>query len=233
VHWTLRRKRLNFGKTDASRIQSASIYGDQDRCRRVTSSAESNRNMQTALDYFLSLLPFIWVTLFIVAALCCWVVNLVGAPGNWILIGITLLWLLVGPNQYAIEWPAIVGLTILAIIGEGLEFGASILGAKKLGATRLGAVLSVVGSMVGGLVGVIIAIPIPIIGWIISSILFACIGAMVGTMVGERIKGTENKKNLKIGTAAFAGRLIGTVGKLWLGSVMLAVALVALFVDLI
>jgi len=181
----------------------------------------------------LSLLPYLWLTLFILAALCCWVVNLVGVPGNWILIAIALLWLFIGPKQYAIEWPAIVGLSVLAIIGEGLEFGASILGAKKLGATRLGAVLSVVGSVVGGLMGVIIAIPIPIIGWIISSVLFACIGAMIGAMIGERIKGTENKKNLKIGTAAFAGRLVGTVGKLWCGSVMLAVALVALFVDLI
>ncbi len=189
--------------------------------------------MQAALEYFSSLLPYLWVALFILAALFCWVVNLVGAPGNWILIGITALWFFVGPEQYSIEWPVLVGLTVLAIIGEGLEFGASILGAKKLGATRLGAVLSVVGSMVGGLVGVIIAIPIPIIGWIISSILFACVGAMLGTMIGERIKGTENKKNLKIGTAAFAGRLIGTVGKLWLGSVMLAVAVVALFVDMI
>jgi len=181
----------------------------------------------------LTLLPYLWLTLFILAALCCWVVNLFGVPGNWILIGIAVLWLLIGPEQYAIEWPAIIGLTVLAVIGECLEFGASVLGAKKLGATRLGAVLSVVGSMIGGLVGVIIAIPIPVIGWIISSVMFACIGAMIGAMLGERIKGTENKKNLKIGTAAFAGRLVGTVGKLWLGSVILAVALVALFVDLI
>ena len=179
------------------------------------------------------ILPFVWLTLFILAIFCCWVINLIGAPGNWILIGITILWVIFGPERFAIEWPALIGLTFLAILGEAVEFGASVLGAKKLGATRLGATLSVVGSMVGGLVGVIIAIPIPIIGWIISSILFACVGAMIGTMIGEKIKGTDNKQNLKIGTAAFAGRLLGTVGKLWLGSAMSAVALVALFIELI
>ena len=163
----------------------------------------------------------------------CWILNIVGMPGNWILIAVTILWVIFGPERFSIHWPAFIGLTFLAILGEAVEFGASVLGAKKLGATRLGATLSVVGSMIGGLVGVIIAIPIPIIGWIISSILFACIGAMIGTMIGEKIKGTDNKQNLKIGSAAFAGRLLGTVGKLWLGSAMSAVALVALFIELI
>ena len=73
-------------------------------------------------------------------------------------------------------------LTVLALLGELIEFLASVLGTKKLGGSTRGATLSVIGSMAGGLLGAVFGIPfpIPLVGMLIGSILFASVGAWIG-----------------------------------------------------
>ena len=91
------------------------------------------------------------------------------------------------------------------------------------------ATASLIGSILGGIAGAIFGLPIPIIGWIVGSVLFACVGAMIGATLGERWMGKPIKSSLQIGGAAFIGRMLGTVGKITLGSVMAAVAILGLF----
>ncbi len=174
------------------------------------------------------------VVLFVLALGACWFSNLLGLPGNWIMIGLCAIWYwLVDPaSTWHIGWKFLVLFAVLAGIGELIEFGASVLGTKRVGGSRKAAFWSVVGSIVGGIIGGIFGLPIaiPLIGMVIGSVLFACLGAMVGAMLGENWQGSEINKTVQVGGAAFVGRFVGTVGKIALGSAIMVIATVALFV---
>ena len=66
-----------------------------------------------------------------------------------------------------------------------------------------------------------------------SEILFAGVGAWIGATLGERWVGKPMKESVKIGGAAFLGRLFGTAGKLLVGSTMVVLAIAAPFVPLL
>jgi uncharacterized protein len=82
--------------------------------------------------------------------------------------------------------------------------------------------------MGGGLLGVFVGVPIPIVGSIFGALLFACLGALIGAMFGEMSTGKGLNASWQIGKAAFGGRLAGTLGKVFLGSAMVLVVIVAL-----
>ena len=178
---------------------------------------------------------YVWLTLFILAVLFFWTLNLVGLPGNWLIVIIAIFWTLIGPAGYQFHWAISVALGVLALVGELLEFLTSVLGTKKLGGSTRGATLSVIGSIVGGLLGAIFGIPfpIPLVGMLIGSVLFAGVGAWVGASLGEKWIGKSTRESLKIGGAAFVGRLLGTAGKLLVGSTMVVLAIAAPFVPLL
>lgn len=174
---------------------------------------------------------YVWIALFILVVLAFWVTNLFGMPGNWFIILTVIVWIWLGPQRapFDVGWYHVLVLVILAAIGELLEFGASVAGTNRMGGSKVGATASLVGSILGGIAGAVFGLPIPIIGWIIGSVLFACLGAMIGATLGERWMGKPMKSSLKIGGAAFVGRMLGTVGKITLGSVMAIVAILGLF----
>jgi uncharacterized protein YqgC (DUF456 family) len=174
---------------------------------------------------------YVWLTLFILLVMTFWLLNLIGIPGNWMIVAISLLWIIIGPSDYRFSWIVIVVLVILALIGEAIEFGASVVGTKKLGGSGRGAALSVVGSIVGGIVGAFfgIPVPIPLVGMLIGSLLFAAMGAWIGATIGEKWVVKPMKESVQIGGAAFAGRLLGTLGKLVVGSTMVAISIAAPF----
>ncbi len=178
---------------------------------------------------------YVWLTLFIVLVILFWGLNLVGLPGNWLIVAIALLWMFVGPASYQFHWGILIALTLLAIIGELIEFLTSVLGTKKLGGSNRGATLSVVGSIVGGMAGAAFGIPfpIPLVGMLIGSILFAGVGAWIGATLGERWVGKPLNESVKIGAIAFLGRLLGTAGKLMVGSTMVVLAIAAPFVPIL
>lgn len=148
------------------------------------------------------------------------------------IVAIAILWAIVGPSDYRFHWAIPIALIVLALLGELIEFLASVMGTKKLGGSTRGATLSVIGSMAGGLIGAIFGIPfpIPLVGMLVGSILFAAIGAWVGASIGEKWVGKPIKESLKIGGAAFVGRLLGTIGKLVMGSTMAVISIAAPFI---
>ncbi|MEL7498072.1 MAG: DUF456 domain-containing protein [Planctomycetota bacterium] len=177
------------------------------------------------------ILIYIWLTLFIVILVLFWTTNLLGVPGNWLLLAAALVWMFIGPSDFRFGWFAIIMLLLLAGLGELIEFGASVVSTKRLGGTNRGATCSLVGSIVGGIAGAFLGIPIPIplIGMVIGSILFAGIGAWIGATIGERWAGKSVQESVQIGGAAFLGRILGTVGKVVIGLVMVVFTVVSMF----
>ena len=175
---------------------------------------------------------YVWLILFILSIIGFWVLNFFGLPGNWLIVIAAELWVCLGTSDYVFSWFLVLLLLVLALIGEGIEFAASVLGTKKMGGSSRGATLSVVGAIIGGILGAVmgVPIPIPIVGILIGSILFASGGAMIGAMIGEQSQGKTLKESAKIGGAAFIGRLLGTVGKITVGSSMAVLSIIAPFI---
>ena len=71
-------------------------------------------------------------------------------------------------------------------------------------------------------------LPIPVVGSVVAILLFASGGALAGAMLGERWKGRDWESSWQVGHASFWGRLLGTVGKLAVGTMIVVVVAAAL-----
>jgi hypothetical protein len=83
--------------------------------------------------------------------------------------------------------------------------------------------LALLGSLTGAVLGVIIGLPIPLAGSVVAAVLFAALGALAGAMAGELWAGKNLLASWHIGKLAFWGRLAGTLGKVLIAAVMIAV----------
>ncbi|PIE03640.1 MAG: hypothetical protein CSA81_01185 [Acidobacteria bacterium] len=154
------------------------------------------------------------IVLFILLSTGCLFLTVIGLPGNWIMI------LLAGILQYLDRWlvPEQDGPTfglwvfvcciLLAILGELLEYLASVLGVKKFGGTRRGMIGSILGGIAGALFGVMI--PFPIIGSIIGAIIGTFLGAWIGEAGGSL---APCKDSLVPATGATIGKVLGILSK--------------------
>ena len=172
----------------------------------------------------------IGVFVIVLGVIVCWGLTLMGMPGNWCIVLLALLYeLLIAPaGQMQLGWPIIGLLAVLAMIGEVLEFATGAVGVAKTGGSRRSAAIALVGSFVGGIMGAAVGLPIPVAGPIIGVLLFASVGALLGAVVGEYSVRRELRGSLKVGAAAFLGRMFGSVGKAIVGGVMVAMFLVSL-----
>ena len=159
-----------------------------------------------------------------------WLSQLVGLPGNWIIVAAAAAyaWWTPPDTRTAIGWDTVIALGALAALGEVLEFAAAAMGVSKAGGSRRGAMLALAGSIVGGIVGLVVGLPIPVVGSLAAALVFGGLGALVGAMLGEGWKGRDFDASLEVGKAAFVGRLLGTLAKMIVGSVMVVVVLAAL-----
>lgn len=101
-------------------------------------------------------------------------------------------------------------LVLLTLFSIGVDYLASTLGAKKLGATWKG----MTGAVVGAIVGLFFSLPGILLGPFIGAFLFEFIGDY------------EFKKALKAGLGAFLGLLAGAVGKFAIAVVMITLFLI-------
>lgn len=168
-----------------------------------------------------------------VLALAGWLLNVLGMPGNWILVALGGACYWFRPESYMTHMALLTLASMIAVagLGELLEFVASALGAKRQGATTRGTALAILGSVVGAIAGLFFgtAIPIPIVGNVIGSLLLGAAGAFAGAIAGERWAGKDWDTSLQIGSAAFWGRLLGTIGKVVCGTVVCAVFMAAVW----
>lgn len=134
-----------------------------------------------------------------------------------------------GPDQGRLDigWGVVIALFLFAVVGELIELLTAALGAKRAGASKRGAILALIGSLVGGVIGMFVGIPIPVIGPLVGAVLCGGVGALAGAVLGEQWKGRAMNESLRIGHAAFWGRLFGTLGKTLVGAVMLVLVISA------
>ncbi|NJD32115.1 MAG: DUF456 family protein [Gammaproteobacteria bacterium] len=112
-----------------------------------------------------------------------------------------------------VSWITLTLLGLLMLASFAIDFVATALGAKRVGATRL----AVVGAMVGTLGGVFLGFP----GLIL--------GPFAGAVAGELISHGKMDQATRAGLATWMGLLFGTLAKLALVFTMLGVFALAYF----
>jgi len=167
---------------------------------------------------------YLWALLLVATCCVVWLLNLVALPGNWLIVGGAALfaWLMPENAVGGMTWTTVAVLLGLAIVGELVEFAAGAAGAAKQGASKRGVALAMIGAIVGSVLGLAVGAPIPLVGSFIMALLGGAAGAFAGAYLGETWKGRPEVDRVAVGRGAFAGRIWGTVGKLAVGAIMLA-----------
>jgi uncharacterized protein YqgC (DUF456 family) len=154
-------------------------------------------------------------TLYVLGALCV-VIGLVGVvlpalPGTLlIVIGLGLAAWAEGFTRVGMG--TLVAIGLIGALSYGIDFAAAALGAQRLGATRhamVGAALGTVAGLFLGLPGIVL-------------------GPFVGAVVGEWIVNRDLRRAGHAGVAAWVGFALGTVVKVGVAFVMVAMFLAAL-----
>lgn len=177
-------------------------------------------------------MTIVWAILLVCVLLIAWLTNVLGLPGNWLMLAIAVVYWILRPegSGVTIGLPVLVIMAMLAGLGELLELILSSAGVTKAGGAKRSAGYAIVGSIAGGFLGVIIGVPIPVFGPIIGSLLFGSLGAMAGAIYGEVSSGETYSQAFEIGKAAFVGRALGTLAKMLVGLAMVGAAIVGLVV---
>ncbi|MFC3551764.1 DUF456 domain-containing protein [Lysobacter cavernae] len=112
-----------------------------------------------------------------------------------------------------VGWGMLVVLGLLTLLSLGIDFLATALGAKRVGASRLALLGAVIGTFAGlafGLAGVFV-------------------GPFVGALTGELIHGRQVHQAARVGFGTWLGILAGVVLKLGLACAMLGLFAFAWF----
>lgn len=146
----------------------------------------------------------------ILLAVC--LLQIVGLPGNWIVLAIVVLWKLVGPDATTVDvtWFFILAAAIIAGIGEIMEWLAQIKLGGKFGSSAKGNW----GGIIGSFIGAIILLPL-FFGF--GAILGALAGAYAGCFIVEFICKRRLYQAHKAAWGAFVGRFLGMGLKLGIG----------------
>ena len=161
------------------------------------------------------MIDYIIMALFLVLSLSGLVSLVFGLPGNFIILGASVLYGWYGGFR-EITVRVIIILVVLALAGELIEFLLGILGAKKYESSNR----AVVGSIVFGIMGGIMGAPFFFgIG--------AVIGAFAGAILMELTQGKKMDDAIKSGWGAFLGRVAGTISKGAVGIAMIAITVTA------
>jgi uncharacterized protein len=162
---------------------------------------------------------YVVLAFYLLFALAGLVSLIFGLPGNFIILGGSLLYGWYG-GFHEITVRIIFILIVLALAGELIEFLLGIVGAKKYRSSNR----AIVGSIVFGIIGGIIGAPF-FFG--IGAVIGAFAGAFAGAIAVELTQGKKMDEALKSGWGAFIGRVAGTISKGAIGIAMIAVTLTA------
>ncbi|MEM9166433.1 MAG: DUF456 domain-containing protein [Planctomycetota bacterium] len=151
--------------------------------------------------------------------------TLVSLPGTWLLLGTGLLcwWLVPGVSEGPGGWWWIAAAGVLVLVGEAIEFLASVAGAKVGGAGKHGAWGAFIGGLAGAILGTVFLAFIPVLGTIIGGV----VGAGLFAALFERGGGKKSwGDSTRAGTGAAVGKLASMVLKSGVAAVI-AVLLVS------
>jgi len=114
-----------------------------------------------------------------------------------------------------IGWITLTVLGILTVIAVIVDFAASVLGVKRVGASRL----AMWGALIGTAVGLFFGLP---------GLLF---GPFIGAVLGELATHGGISQAGRVGVATWLGLLFGTLAKLAIACAMLGVFALAFFIN--
>ena len=171
---------------------------------------------------------YVWLTILVIFNACSLVLVLFSMPGNWIIITATGLFAWWKWDDEIFSIYTLIAIVIMALIGEIIEFFASVGGAKKAGASWLASVCAIAGAIFGAMVGTVF-IPVPILGTLLGACIGACIGAGSITLLVELKGGKEMHHSVKSGLGAGVGVLLGTTSKFAIGVLIWLVVTAAAF----
>ncbi len=135
-----------------------------------------------------------------------------GLPGTWIIAGAALGYSILVPGSVGMF--TIIMVSVLAVIGEVIEFTLTAKYTKKYGGSRRASW----GAVIGGMVGAFMGVPVPIVG----SVIGAFLGAFVGAFVAEISRGTGGSGATRVATGALIGRALAAAMKVGIGVAMAA-----------
>jgi hypothetical protein len=144
------------------------------------------------------------------------VVGLVGTvlpalPGTaFVLAGIVLGAWVDGFARVGVGTLAVV--SVLAVLAWVLDYVASLLGARKAGASRQALVGAAIGTVAGLLMGLVGVLFMP----------------LVGAAIGEYLARRDEKQAVKVGVATWLGLVAGMLAKVVIAFVMVGIFLAAL-----
>ena len=130
-----------------------------------------------------------------------------GLPGTWVMLAAGVGYSILVPNS--IGWVTLVGVTVIAIIAEVVEFTLAGTYARKYGGSRRASW----GAIIGGTVGAIVGVPVPIIG----SIIGAFVGAFLGALVFEYSRGSGAHVSTRVAWGALVGKAVASAMKVGAG----------------
>jgi len=154
----------------------------------------------------------VFLVLFLILLLGCLGLHIFGLPGNWVLLGLVILWDVVHPAfHFGFGFYAL--LVCVALAGEAVELFAQIAGAKRFGATGKGNL----GGFLGALAGALLGAPF-FLG--LGALVGAVAGAFVGCYVFERAHGRADADARRAALGAMYGKVFGLTAKVACGVVM-------------
>lgn len=173
---------------------------------------------------------YVWATLLTLLNGVWLFLGILGLPGTWLMVGSTALlaWWQWDADKDSSEQmfslAVLIAIVVLALLGEILELGAGLIGSKKAGGSKWGAVGAIVGTIIGGVAATFMPL-LPVIGTIAG----ACVGAAIGATVLEMFSGREVSPSVRSGVGAGVGRLGGVIIKLGIGVMIWLIVTVAAF----
>jgi uncharacterized protein len=140
-----------------------------------------------------------------------------GLPGVTLIFG-GLALAAYADNFQRVGWITLLVLAVLTAMSFGIEILTTMLGAKRLGASKL----ALVGAALGTLAGFFFGIP------------GLLLGPFVGAVAGELIAQRKHPRTTivhasKVGLGAWLGLLVGTIGKLLIAALMIGLFLAVYF----
>jgi len=156
-----------------------------------------------------------WTASFLSLLLFVLLLHVFSLPANWIVLGLAVLWKVTHPEQN-LSWGFMLFLAFFAAVGEGLELGAQIVGARQFGSTGKGNI----GGILGAILGAIFCAPF-FFG--LGALFGAVAGAYAGCLILELGQGRSFGESNKAAWGAFFGKTFGLIAKFGAGAAMVAV----------
>lgn len=134
-----------------------------------------------------------------------------GLPGTLVLFAAALCYHLIVPAA-SIGWITVIGVGVLMVVAEALEWVLTGRFTKRYGGSRRAAW----GAIIGGMIGAFVGVPVPIVG----PILGAFAGAFAGAFVAEWSNAGDHGAAARVAWGAFLGRVAAAATKVAIGLVM-------------